>query len=186
VERGLPDAPAPDAERADATPPDAATPDAAQVACTHVASTSASPLLAFTVNGGSFESHGCAPVDPTFWLAASGVSVTIDFADPQDRPSIRVWGMNDDDIASVAVNGAAYALDSASGSLDPKVTCGLSPGPDGVAFSGGNLVGTNTNSEGNYSYQDVTLETTSVTQIVVAGVAGAGWGFAGVSVGCAN
>lgn len=170
----------------DAAPaPDATTPDAA-VECTYVAASAASPLLTFTGAGGSFESFGCAPVDPTYWLAGNTVSVTIDFTDPEDRPSIRVWGMNTDDIASVAVDGAPYTLDDTSASIAAKVTCGVSPGPDGVAFSGGNLTGANTPADGNFSYSDVTLETTGVQQIVVASLAGAGWGFAGVSVGCAN
>lgn len=165
--------------------PDARTPDATPVVCTYVASTATSPLLTYAFAGGSSQSFGCAPVDPTYWLAGAGGSVTITFTNAQDRPSIRVWGMNDDDIASIKVNGNAYALTASSASIAPKVTCGVSPGPDGVVFTGGNLVGANSNSAGNYSYNDVTLEKTGVDTIEVDGLAGAGWGFAGVSVGCA-
>jgi hypothetical protein len=173
---------------ADATAADAATtPDATNVACTYVAATSSSEdVLAYTFAGGAFQSFGCAPIDPTYWMSGSGMSVTITFLDPQARPSIRVWGMNTDDTASVAVNGASYSLDSSTASFTSKVTCGVSPGPDGVAFVNGMLAGANTPGEGNYSYQDVTLETTGVTSIEVAGLTGAGWGFAGASVGCAN
>jgi hypothetical protein len=166
--------------------PDAA-PDAASVACTHVPSTSKSTqVLAYGFTGGSFESFGCAPIDPTYWMAGSGMSVTVTFAAPQARPSIRVWGMNTDDTASVAVNGAAYSLDASSASVAPKVVCGISPGPDGVAFPGGMLAGANTPGQGNYSYQDVTVERSWVMSIKVTGLTGAGWGFAGASVGCGD
>lgn len=173
---------------ADATAADAATaPDATNVACTHVAATSSSEdVLAYTFAGGAFQSFGCAPIDPTYWMSGSGMSVTITFVEPQARPSIRVWGMNTDDTASVSVNGASYALDSSSASFTSKVVCGVSPGPDGVAFVNGTLAGANTPQEGNYSYQDVTLETTGVTSITITGLTGAGWGFAGASVGCAS
>ena len=183
---------APSAPR-DAAPPDVASQDApradagadaAAVACTFVPSTSTTQtLLSFTLTGGSFQSFGCAPIDPTYWLSGAGMSATVTFATPQARPSIRVWGMNTDDTAAVKVNGAAYPLDATSASLAAKVVCGLSPGPDGVAFVGGNLTGANTPSAGNYSYQDVTVEQTSVTSIQITGLTGAGWGFAGASVG---
>jgi hypothetical protein len=174
---------------------DAAVPaDAASVACTYVPAiatatttvTATSQLLTYTFTAGSFESFGCAPIDPTYWLSGSGMSVTIAFAAPQARPSIRVWGMNTDDTASVAVNGTAYPLDASSASLASKVMCGLTPGIDGVAFVGGMLTGANTPAQGNFSYQDVTLETTGVTSIQLAGLTGAGWGFVGTSVGCAK
>ena len=166
--------------------PDAAA-DAASVACTHVPATSSSQqVLAYTFASGSFQSFGCAPIDPTYWLSGSGMSVTVMFAAPQARPSIRVWGMNTDDTASVAVNGTAYSLNASSASLAPKVGCGLSPGPDGVAFINGMLAGANTPAQGNFSYQDVTVAQTGVVSIQVTGLTGAGWGFAGASVGCAN
>lgn len=170
----------PDAARVDAP----SGPDATQVACTYVASTATSPLLTFTLAAGSFQSYGCADVDPTYWVAGAAGTMRIDFTDAQDRPSIRVWGMNDDDLASVAVNGAAYPLDATSAAIAPKVLCGVSPGPDGVVFSNGDLTGANSNASGNYSYNDVTLETTGVHSIEVDSLAGAGWGFAGASVGC--
>ncbi|MCF8258257.1 MAG: T9SS type A sorting domain-containing protein, partial [Flavobacteriales bacterium] len=114
----------------------------------------------------------------------SGNAVTITFVVPQSDPSFRVWGMNDDDMASVSVNGAAYPLNGTSASYDPKVVCGLSPGNDGVVFSGGNLVGANNNTEGNYSYQDIILQTNGVNTITITGISGLGWGFAGVTVNC--
>ncbi|MBK9073961.1 MAG: T9SS type A sorting domain-containing protein [Flavobacteriales bacterium] len=142
--------------------------------------------VTFTFNGGAFASYGCIPIDPTYWMSGSGMDVTATFAQPVDFPAFRVWGMNDDDVASVAVNGIAYPLDAQSAHYDPKVVCGLSPGPDGVEFINGNVVGANTNVEGNYSYQDVILNVLGVNSITVTGLAGAGWGFAGVSVYCAT
>lgn len=178
-----------DARTTDSPTPDAAPDapaDAAVVACTHVASTATSPQLSFTFAGGSFQSFGCAPIDPTYWLEGSGMSVTVTFTEPQIRPQIRVWGMNTDDTASVSVNGTAYALDGTSATLAPKVVCGLSPGPDGVAFVAGTLAGANTPAEGNYSHQDITVNATGVQSIKITGASGAGWGFAGASVGCAD
>jgi hypothetical protein len=92
--------------------------------------------------------------------------------------------MNDDDIASVSINSAGYPLTSSSAGYNAKILCGASPGPDGVSFSGGNLVGVNSNLQGNYSYQDVQFYTNNVNKIVVTGISGAGWGFAGVLVNC--
>lgn len=77
-------------------------------------------------------------------------------------------------------------LNASSASLTPKVVCGVSPGSDGVAFVNGMLAGANTPAQGNYSYQDITVEQTGAMSIQVAGLTGAGWGFAGASVGCAN
>jgi len=140
--------------------------------------------VVYTFAGGAFASFGCTPIDPTYWMSGSGMEVTATFAQPMDFPSFRVWGMNDDDGASVAVNSIAYPLDAQSAHYDPKVVCGLSPGPDGVVFTAGNLVGANTNVAGNYSYQDVVLDAVGVSSITLLGVSGAGWGFAGVSVYC--
>jgi hypothetical protein len=131
--------------------------DAAAAQCTYVPASASVPVLSFTFSGGSFASFGCAPVDPTYWLSGAGMSVTVTFAQPQTSPSLRVWGMNTDDTARVVVNGATYTLDATSATPAPKITCGLSPGPDGVAFVGGLLTGANTPAAGNYSYQDVTL-----------------------------
>lgn len=166
------------------TPPDAppdVAPDAP--ACmTFVPSTeTASNVLSFTFVGGAHESFGCAPIDPTYWMSGAGMSATVTFAAPQTNPSIRVWGMNTDDTASIKVNGAAYTLDATSASLSTKVVCGLSPGPDGMEFVSGTLTGANTPGEGNYSYQDVTIQQTGVTSIQISGLTGAGWGFAGAS-----
>ncbi len=153
--------------------------------CDFIRSTSsATDTLSYSFTGGSFVSYGCAPIDPTFWLAGSGISVTVTFVNPEDFPSFRVWGMNDDDAASVLVNGVAYPLTSLSASYDAKTVCGVSPGPDGVLFSGGNVVGANTNVQGNYSFNNVTLNTTGVNTITIAGLSGGGWGFAGITVNC--
>ncbi len=157
----------------------------ANAQCHYIPSTStATDTLSYSFSGGSFQSYGCAPIDPTRWLLGSGSSVTVTFVNPESYPTFRVWGMNDDDIVSVSVNSVSYPLTSSSASYDTKVVCGISPGPDGVVFSGGNLVGANSNSQGNYSYQNVQLNTTNVTSIKVTGLGGNGWGFAGVSVNC--
>ena len=157
----------------------------AQTQCYYIPSTSQSTdTLSYSFVGGSFESFGCAPIDPTFWLEGSGISVTVTFVDPQLYPTFRVWGMNDDDTASVSVQGVHYPLTASTASYAPKVVCGVSPGPDGILFSGGNIVGANTNPESNYSYQDVQLHTTNVSTFTVAGISGDGWGFAGVLVNC--
>ena len=121
-----------------------------------------SPYLTYSFVGGSFQSYGCAPIDPTYWISASGKSVTIVFTTPQSNPSIRVWGMNDDDSAVVKVNGASYSLSAATATYDPKTVCGLSPGPNGVIFANGKIVGANTGVQGNYSYNNVQLLATGV------------------------
>jgi len=157
----------------------------ANAQCHYIPSTStATDTLSYSFSGGSFQSFGCAPIDPTYWLSGSGNSVTVTFINPQSNPSFRVWGMNDDDNVSVSVNSVSYPLTSSSASYDTKVVCGISPGPDGVIFTGGNLVGANSNTQGNYSYQNVQLNATNVTSITVTGISGNGWGFAGVSVNC--
>ena len=165
---------------------DAAADAAGSTCSTFVSAMSSSPdVLSFTMSGGAFASYGCAPIDPTYWMSGSGMSATVTFVAPQARPSIRVWGMNTDDTAAMTVNGAAYSLDASSASLAPKVVCGMSPGPDGVTFVGGTLTGANTPDDGNYSYQDVTVDQPAVTSIQIASLTGAGWGFAGASVaGC--
>jgi len=144
----------------------------------------ASDILSINFSGGSLQNYGCEGLDPTFWIAGSGISATVTFVNLQDYPSFRVWGMNDDDSAAVSVNGVSYPLSSSSASYDEKVICNVigSPGLDGVLFSGGLLVGANNNELGNYSHQNITLNQTNITSITIYGVAGAGWGFAGVSV----
>ncbi|HEX9657497.1 MAG TPA: T9SS type A sorting domain-containing protein [Bacteroidota bacterium] len=157
----------------------------AQTECHYIPSTSLSTdTLSYSFSGGTFESYGCAPIDPTYWLAGYGMSVTVTFVNPEQYPSFRVWGMNDDDTASVSVHGVSYPLTSSSASYDPKVVCGVSPGPNGIFFSGGNIVGANSNSQSNYSYQDIQLHTIDVTSFTVTGISGDGWGFAGVLVDC--
>jgi hypothetical protein len=171
----------------DATAHDATTvPMDAPGCTTFIASTStATDVLSYTFSGGSFQSYGCAPIDPNYWMSGAGMSATVTFVAPQSHPSIRVWGMNTDDTASVTVNGNAYPLDPAKATLSPKVVCGLSPGPDGMTFVSGQLTGANTPGEGNYSYQDLRIDQTNVTSIQISGLTGAGWGFAGASVpGC--
>ncbi len=179
----LPDAPAAPIDAAHDAAPDAA-PDAPGQPCTFVPATSTSQtVLSYTQVGGAFQSFGCAPIDPTYWISGSGMSLKVTFVSPQTRPSIRVWGMNTDDTASMMVNGAAYSLTAATASFTAKVTCGLSPGANGVAFVGGSLTGANTPGEGNYSYQDVTIEQSNVTSVQLTGLTGAGWGIAGATVG---
>jgi len=147
--------------------------------------TSAVDTVVYTFAGGNFASYGCAPIDPTYWLSGNGMSVTCTFVTPQDYPAIRVWGMNDDDSAEVMVNSVSYFLDTTgSASYAPKVVCGISPGPDGIIFVNGKIVGANSNGLGNYSYSDVTINMTNVSVIQVSGVNGAGWGFAGVVLDC--
>ncbi len=138
--------------------------------------------VVYTLAGGSFKSYGCKPIDPTYWMSNNGCSVTVTFAKPEANLSFRVWGMNDDDMAAVSVNGVRYPLTSASASYAPKVVCGTSPGLDGVLFADGNLVGANTPGEANFSYQDIQIKAVNVTSITVTGMKGAGWGFAGVAV----
>lgn len=138
--------------------------------------------VAFELAGGAFKSYGCKPVDPAYWMTGNGCSVTIMFTRPEANPSFRVWGMNTDDTASVSVNGASYPLTMASASYKAKVVCGTSPGPDGVLFANGLLVGANTPSEANYSYQDIRLNAADVSSITITGLKGAGWGFTGISV----
>lgn len=154
--------------------------------CNYIPSTSSSTtVLSYSFTGGSFASYGCAPIDPTYWISGSGKSVNVTFVTPESNPSLRVWGLNDDDIVAVTINNVYYPLTSSSASYDTKVVCGLSPGPNGVTFSGGNLVGVNSNTVGNYSYQNVQLNTLNVSTIKITGLSGNGWGFAGVSVKCA-
>jgi hypothetical protein len=184
--RKLPDAPTIDSVVEDAAPdaPPDAPPDAAPVACTYISATSSDTSIAsYTAVGATLESFGCAPIDPTFWLSGTGMSVTVTFVTPQARPALRIWGMNTDDTATVMVNGVAYALDATTASIAPKVTCGLSPGPDGVAFVAGSVTGANTPGQGNFSYNDVTVEQASVTSIQITGTGGAGWGVAGATAG---
>lgn len=146
----------------------------------HVTST-ATDTVSYIFSGGAFQ-YGCAPIAPSYWFVGNGVSVTINFVSPATNPSLRVWGMNDDDSASVSVNGVNYPLTASTASYDTKVVCGISPGPDGVLFSGGKLVGANNNNLGNYSYQNVQINTTNINSILLTGLSGNGWGFAGVTV----
>lgn len=152
--------------------------------CTNVPANSPSGNLTYTFVGGSFQSYGCAPIDPTYWMAGNGSSVTVTFSTPQNYPRFRVWGMNDDDIASVMVNGVSYPMNSSSAAYLPKVVCGLSPGPDGIVFLNGNVVGANSNQAGNYSYNDIQITTTGVNSFKVSSLAGAGWGFASTIIMC--
>ncbi len=152
--------------------------------CSNVPSNSTSSNLTYTFVGGSFQSYGCAPIDPTYWMAGNGNSVTVTFTAPQDYPRFRVWGMNTDDVASVMVNNVNYPLNASTATYFPKVVCGISPGPDGIVFTNGNIVGANTPVQGNYSYSDIQLTTTGVTSFKVTGISGAGWGFASTILFC--
>jgi hypothetical protein len=108
--------------------------------CQYIPATStSSDVLSYTLSGGKFESYGCKPIDPSYWLSdlTGGGTVTATFATPQPNPSFRVWGMNDDDTAAISVNGTYYPLTASTASYGRKVICGLSPGPDGVTFAHG-------------------------------------------------
>ncbi|MBS1582260.1 MAG: T9SS type A sorting domain-containing protein [Bacteroidetes bacterium] len=149
--------------------------------CDYVPATDTSdPLVTYTYGGGSISSFGCAPIDPTYWMSGNSMYIIATYAMPADHPIIRVWGMNDNDIASVEVDGAAYPLNDASATIGDRVICGEAPGP-GVHFAEGNLTGP---VEGNYSYEDITLNVDGVTSIRVNTLAGLGWGFVGVGVTC--
>lgn len=164
---------------------DVATVDVYRPACRFIrVDDRAMDTVAFALAGGMMASFGCAPIDPTYWMSADRGSVTINFVHPESRPAIRVWGMNSDDTASIAVNGVPYPLTAASASYNAKVVCGISPGPDGVAFVGGNLTGANSPATGNYSHQDVSIHADGVQTITVRGLTGAGWGLAGITIGC--
>lgn len=154
----------------------------AQVGHFTSATSGATDTLAFNLSGGAFKSYGCKAIDPTYWVSGNGAVITVTFAKPETNPSFRVWGMNTDDAASVSVNGSAYQLSPQTASYTPKVVCGTSPGPNGVLFASGLLVGANTPSEANYSYQDIQLMASDVTTITITALKGAGWGFAGTSV----
>jgi hypothetical protein len=156
-----------------------------QAQCYYIPSTSTNTdSLSYSFSGGNFASYGCAPIDPTYWMNGFGDQALITFVNPQDNPSVRVWGMNDDDSAAIDVNGVAYPLTLGTARYTPKIICGLSPGPDGILFANGLIVGANDNSTGNYSYQDVQLLTTGVNTVKVTGISGAGWGFAGAVIHC--
>jgi hypothetical protein len=153
--------------------------------CHYIPSTSTTmDTVIYTFTGGTFASYGCLPIDPTFWLNGYGNAVTVEFLNPQDYPVFRVWGMNDDDSAAVSIGADNYPMNYSSAIYEPKVVCGVSPGPDGIIFANGRIVGANSNMLGNYSYQDVQLFLTGVNAFTVTGVSGAGWGFAGVLVEC--
>ncbi len=152
--------------------------------CTNIPASETSGNLSYTFVGGSFQSFGCAPIDPTYWMAGNGNSVTVTFSTPQDYPRFRVWGMNTDDTASVMVNNVSYPMNSTTATYLPKVVCGISPGPEGITFLNGNIAGSNTPMEGNFSYSDIQLTTTGVNSFKVSGISGAGWGFASTLLFC--
>lgn len=154
-------------------------------ACTYIRVNAPVPdTVSFRLAGGMLSNLGCAPIDPTYWIVGAGPSVTVNFVRPQSHPAIRVWGMNTDDSASVSVNNLPYPLTALSASYNAKMVCGVSPGPDGIAFVAGNLAGANSPAMGNYSHQDVTLNAMNVSSITITGLSGAGWGVAGVTIGC--
>ncbi len=134
------------------------------------------------LGGGSFQSFGCGEIDPTYWLNGTGEQFTVTFNEPQTNPYIRVWGMNDDDWASVQVNGVDFSMNDETGSYNEKIVCAgqPSPGPNGVWFEDGFIKGFNDNSAGNYSYQDVTVIADNVTSIRIYHEQGAGWGVDGI------
>src|SRR5438309_227386 len=78
----------------------------------HSALAGSDTAVTFTLSGGAFLSYGCPPIDPTYWVSGLGATMIMTFTTPQSSPSFRIWGMNDDDSASVMVNGSAYPLTS--------------------------------------------------------------------------
>ncbi len=147
-------------------------------------------ILTYTYAGGSFVSYGCAGQDPTYFVTGSNnKSITVNFVTPQTNPSFRVWGLNDDDSVAVFVNEEPYPLHSKTASYDKKVICktvSQDPGPDGVLFASGLLVGAIGNDIGNYSYQNITLLKSDISSITIVGLSGRGWGFAGVTISDGN
>ena len=141
-------------------------------------------------SGGSvIQDFDCVDANPCYWFNVGGQSVTVEFFNPQNEPSVRVWGMNDDDTGSIMVNGINYDLSASTAVYSDKVICSEvwgSPGPDGIFFQSGGIIGANTNSEGNWSYQDITLLTTGIESITVTSNGGAGWGVSGVTVEITN
>lgn len=153
----------------------------------YIRSDAAAPeILTYSFIGGSFQSYGCAGQDPTYFVTGKGnKTITVNFVTPQTNPSFRVWGMNDDDSVAVYVNEVPYPLHNSSASYDQKVICkteSRDPGPDGVVFKSGLLVGAIGNDIGNYSYQNVTITTSNIYSITIVGLSGRGWGFAGVTI----
>ena len=148
---------------------------------TFVSVVSPSPeTVQFELSGGSLQSYGCKPIDPSYWISGSGSVVTIIYREKQNQPTFRVWGMNTDDAAGISVNGSDYPLSISTASYTTKITCGTSPGTEGITFQEGLLVGVNTPSQGNYSYQDITLNAINVKTLTIRGLRGAGWGFCGI------
>lgn len=157
----------------------------ADAQCLYIPATSSDvEVLTYSFSGGSFQKYGCTQIDPTYWVSGNGKWVTITFVQPTSYPCLRVWGMNTDDTAAILVNDASYHLSASTGTYDKKVVCGVSPGAEGVVFANGFLVGANSPSLGNYSYQNVQLNVDRVTSITLTGLSGSGWGFAGVVVNC--
>ncbi len=143
-------------------------------------------ILTYTFTGGSFVSYGCAGQDPTYFVMGTGKkTITVNFTEPQTNPSFRVWGLNDDDSVAVFVNEEPYPLHSKTASYNKKEICkevAQDPGPEGVKFVSGLLVGAISNDIGNYSYQDVTILTKDISSITLIGLSGRGWGFVGVTI----
>ncbi len=143
-------------------------------------------ILTYTFTGGSFVSYGCSGQDPTYFVMGNGKkTITVNFTEPQNNPSFRVWGLNDDDSVAVFVNEEPYPLHSKTASYNKKEICkkvAQDPGPEGVKFVSGLLVGAISNDIGNYSYQDVTILSKDVSSITLIGLSGRGWGFVGVTI----
>jgi len=137
--------------------------------------------ITYDFSGGSFQSFGCVGLDPTFWLDEFDDTVRIEFTNAQTDPAVRFWGMNPDDSAKININGLSYPLNSTTAHYTPKVICNVagSPGPEGIAFSNDKVHGI---PSGNFSFQDIYIDTSNVTHIEIIGHGGTGWGFAGVVV----
>lgn len=143
-------------------------------------------FLTYAFTGGSFVSYGCSGQDPTYFVMGNGKkTITVNFTEPQTNPSFRVWGLNDDDSVAVYVNEEPYPLHSKTASYNKKEICkkvAQDPGPEGVKFVSGLLVGAISNDIGNYSYQDVTILSKDISSITLIGLSGRGWGFVGVTI----
>ena len=143
-------------------------------------------ILTYSFKGGSFVSYGYAGQDPTYFVMGNGKkAIIVNFTEPQTNPSFRVWGLNDDDSVAVFVNEEPYPLHSKTASYNKKEICkevSQDPGPDGVVFTSGLLVGAISNDIGNYSYQDITIRSKDISSITIVGLSGRGWGFSGVTI----
>ncbi|MCW5919150.1 MAG: hypothetical protein KIS71_05165, partial [Bacteroidetes bacterium] len=56
---------------------------AANAQCYYMPSNSGSnDSVTYLFTGGSFQSYGCAPIDPTYWISGNGMTCTMNFTTP--------------------------------------------------------------------------------------------------------